>query len=115
MFEKYFPRAIIFLENMIIDENKLRKVSEKLVGRGKGTMPSLKFHKGKSARSDTLEAARLAIGIFVAAAMLFGTAALVWTLATEAGKGIDTLEKKAAQRPADARDVQVIYIPKGGK
>ena len=108
---------------MIIDENKLRKISEKLVGRGKGTMPSLKFHKGKSARSDTLEAVRLAIGIFVAAAMLFGTAALVWTLATEAGKGVDTLEKlsfislekKAAQRPADARDVQVIYIPKGGK
>ena len=99
---------------MIIDENKLRKISEKLVGRGKGTMPSLKFHKGKSARSDTLEAVRLAIGIFVAAAMLFGTA-LVWTLATEAGKGVDTLEKKAAQRPADARDVQVIYIPKGGK
>ena len=96
---------------MIIDENKLRKISEKLVGRGKGTMPSLKFHKGKSARSDTLEAVRLAIGIFVAAAMLFGTAALVWTLA----KGVDTLEKKAAQRPADARDVQVIYIPKGGK
>ena len=58
MFEKHFPRAIIFLENMIIDENKLRKVSEKLVGRGKGTMPSLKFHKGKSARSDTLEAVR---------------------------------------------------------
>lgn len=44
---------------MIIDENKLRKISEKLVGRGKGTMPSLKFHKGKSARSDTLEAVRL--------------------------------------------------------
>ena len=100
---------------MIIDENKLRKVSEKLVGKGKGTMPSLKFHKGKSARSDTLEAVRLAIGIFVAAAMLFGSAALVWTLATEAGKGIDTLEKKPPQRPPPARDVQVIYIPKGGK
>ena len=76
---------------------------------------SFRFRRGKSSRANALEAARLAIGIFVAAAMLFASAALAWTLAKEAGKGVENAAAEASMRPADARDVQVILLPKGGK
>ena len=100
---------------MIIDEQKMKRAADGLVSGPKGVIPSLRFRRGKTSRSNALEAARLAIGIFVAVAMLFASAALAWTLAEEAGKGIETAAAKASLRPADAGDVQVIILPKGGK
>ena len=47
--------------------------------------------------------------------MLFASAALAWTLAKEAGKGVKNAAAEASVRPADARDVQVILLPKGVK
>lgn len=100
---------------MIIDEQDVRRAAGRLAGGPKGAVPSLKFRRGKTSRANAVEAARLAIGALVAATMLFAAAALAWTLAKEAGRGAETAAEKSALRPADARDVQVILLPKGGK
>lgn len=100
---------------MIIDEQKMKRAADERAGGLKGAIPSFRFRRGKTSRANALEAARLAIGVFVAAAMLFASAALAWTLAKEAGKGVENAAAEASVRPADARDVQVILLPKGVK
>ena len=69
---------------MIIDEQKMKRAADERAGGLKGAIPSFRFRRGKTSRANALEAARLAIGVFVAAAMLFASAALAWTLAKEA-------------------------------
>ena len=100
---------------MIIDEDKLKKTAESRMNSAKGAIPALKFHRGKNARANRLEKVRIIIGILVAVSMVFGSAALVWTLLSEGQRGVDTAIRNSNMRAPNASDVQVIILPKSEK
>ncbi len=100
---------------MIIDERKIGKIAKARTNTAKGFVPSLKFARGGSKRAKAFERVRLAVGIFVALAMAFASLALLWTLAQEAGKGVQTAQTRANLRPPNASDVQVIFKPAQAK
>ena len=98
---------------MIIDEEKLKRIASSKTKGPKGMFPSLKFEKKSNKKKTVIEIIRIVIGVSIAAGMIFGAGALVWTLANEAATGVETLSKKSQEKQPSAKDVQVIFLPSG--
>ena len=91
---------------MMIDENRVIAKS-KTYSRGfKGIAPSFKPSGNK-----TRDAILAAIGIAVAAAFLAGTAALVYSLATE---GETAVKRIASKNQQGSQYVEITFKPKQG-
>ena len=91
---------------MMIDENRVIAKSKTYTRGFKGIAPSFKPSGNK-----TRDAILAAIGIAVVAAFLVGTAALVYSLATE---GETAVKRLSSKNPPDAQYLEITFKPKQG-
>ena len=91
---------------MMIDENRVIAKSKTYTRGFKGIAPSFKPSGNK-----TRDAILAAIGIAVAAAFLAGTAALVYSLATE---GETAVKRIASKNQQGTQYVEITFKPKQG-
>lgn len=91
---------------MMIDENRVIAKSKTYTRGFKGIAPSFKPSGNK-----TRDAILAAIGIAVAAAFLAGTAALVYSLATEGETAVKRIVSKNQQ---GSQYVEITFKPKQG-
>ncbi len=91
---------------MMIDENRVIAKSKTYTRGFKGIAPSFKPSGNK-----TRDAILAAIGIAVAAAFLAGTAALVYSLATE---GETAVKRIASKNQQGSQYVEITFKPKQG-
>ncbi len=91
---------------MMIDENRVIAKSKTYTRGFKGIAPSFKPSGNK-----TRDAILAAIGIAVAAAFLVGTAALVYSLATE---GETAVKRIASKNQQGSQYVEITFKPKQG-
>lgn len=91
---------------MMIDENRVIAKSKTYTRGFKGIAPSFKPSGNK-----TRDAVLAAIGIAVAAAFLVGTAALVYSLATE---GETAVKRIASKNQQGSQYVEITFKPKQG-
>ena len=100
---------------MIIDSHKIEKRSKGAVSGFKGVVPNMRFNAGKDPRARRMEVFRLAVGIAILAAMVFGTLALLYNITRGTKDYAETLVEKAdakeKERKPSAEMVEIILTP----
>ncbi|PWM29498.1 MAG: hypothetical protein DBX55_06815 [Verrucomicrobia bacterium] len=92
-----------------------RNFANDVLHRGFGSARDRVFGGAKPSGKTAAAKMRSIIGYTIAAAFIFGTVALLFTLLSEAGRYAETLGERGAAQRAPKESPQVIFTPAGTK